>query len=116
MWLLSLFNDSNLICLCSRDSWTGEDVVRQPAQWMQLPIDERILEALDSSGMILSPAVIAMNIEKSRDEVNRRLSILVEHSLVSRVQRGYYEITDLGERYLSGEFNPSDSQHSTDSK
>ena len=107
MRLLKLINDSNLICLSSRDSQIGDGLVRQPAPWMQLPIDERILEALDSSGMILSPAVIAMNIEKSRDEVNRRLSILVEHGFVTRVQRGYYEITERGERYLTGEFEPS---------
>ncbi len=81
--------------------------VRQPASWMQLPIDDRILEALESSGMILSPAVIAINIDKSRDEVNRRLSILVEYGVVTRVKRGYYEITDTGEEYLSGEVDAS---------
>ncbi len=74
---------------------------------MQLPIDERILEALESSGMILSPAVIAINIDKSRDEVNRRLSKLVDHGLVTRVKRGYYEITDTGEAYLAGEIEKS---------
>lgn len=74
---------------------------------MQLPVDERILEALESSGMILSPAVIAINIEKSRSEVNRRLSTLVEYGLVRRVQRGYYEITDDGEQYLAGELDAS---------
>jgi len=74
---------------------------------MQLPIDERILEALDSSGMILSPSVIAINIDKSRDEVNRRLSTLVEYGLVTRVQRGYYEITETGEAYLAGEIEKS---------
>jgi predicted transcriptional regulator len=74
---------------------------------MQLPIDERILEALDSSGLILSPAVIAINIDKSRDEVNRRLSTLVEYGLVTRVKRGYYEITETGEEYLSGDIAKS---------
>jgi DNA-binding IclR family transcriptional regulator len=74
---------------------------------MQLPIDERILEALDTSGMILSPAVIAINIDKSRDEVNRRLSTLTDHGLVTRVERGYYEITDHGKQYLTGEYNPT---------
>jgi len=69
---------------------------------MQLPIDDRILESLDSSDMILSPSVIAININKSRDEVNRRLSILTEYELVTRVQRGYYEITDIGQDYLAG--------------
>ena len=75
---------------------------------MQLPIDERILEALDSSGMILSPAVIAINIDKSRGEVNRRLSTLVEYGLVTRVKRGYYEIAELGEQYLAGEVERSE--------
>nr|WP_277543714.1 winged-helix domain-containing protein [Halomicroarcula sp. FL173] len=79
--------------------------VRNPASWMQLPIDDRILESLQSSGMILSPAVIAKNIDKSREAVNRRLSVLVDHGLVMRVERGYYEITERGGRYLDGEKN-----------
>lgn len=72
---------------------------------MQLPIDDRILESLDSSGMILSPSVIAINIDKSRDEVNRRLSTLVDHGLVTRIQRGYYEITERGQQYLKGDLD-----------
>jgi predicted transcriptional regulator len=55
--------------------------------------------------MILSPSVIAINIDKSRDEVNRRLSTLVDHELVTRVQRGYYEITERGQQYLQGDLN-----------
>jgi predicted transcriptional regulator len=81
--------------------------VRDPAPWMQLPIDDRILEILDSSELILSPAVIALNIEKSRSEVNRRLSILVEYGLLTRVKRGYYEISTTGEAYLNGELDAS---------
>jgi len=69
---------------------------------MQLPIDERILEVLSSSGLVLSPTIIAENIEKSREEVSRRLSTLVENGLCRRVKRGRYEITDEGESYLSG--------------
>jgi DNA-binding IclR family transcriptional regulator len=75
---------------------------------MQMPIDDRILEALATSGLVLSPSVIAFNIDKSRSEVNRRLSVLVEHDLVERVKRGYYEITNLGERYLAGDINLDD--------
>lgn len=74
---------------------------------MQLPIDERILEAL-AYGLVLSPAVIAFNIDKSRSEVNRRLSELVDIGLVRRVKRGYYEITDAGEQYLSGDLDPDE--------
>ncbi|MFC6752012.1 winged helix-turn-helix domain-containing protein [Halorubrum tibetense] len=75
---------------------------------MQMPIDDRILEALATSGLVLSPSVIAFNIDKARSEVNRRLSILVDHGLVERVKRGYYKITDIGEQYLSGEADPND--------
>jgi len=69
---------------------------------MQLPINERIVEALDSSGVILSPAVIAINIDKYRGEVNRRLSILTDHGFVTRVKQGYYEFAEPGEQYLRG--------------
>jgi predicted transcriptional regulator len=73
---------------------------------MQMPIDDRILEALATSGLVLSPSVIAFNIDKSRSEVNRRLSELVDHGFVDRVKRGYYEITETGEQYLAGEIDP----------
>nr|WP_246308321.1 type IV toxin-antitoxin system AbiEi family antitoxin domain-containing protein [Halosimplex rubrum] len=78
---------------------------RTPPGWMQLPIDDRILECLSSSGLILSPSVIAINIDKSRDEVNRRLTTLTDKGYVERVKRGYYRITELGERYLQGDLD-----------
>ncbi|SEK90877.1 helix-turn-helix domain-containing protein [Haloferax larsenii] len=75
---------------------------------MQLPIDDRILEVLSSSGLILSPTIIAENIEKSREEVSRRLSVLTEHGLVEKVRRGRYRIDDLGEGYLTGDLDVSE--------
>ncbi|GAB7019642.1 hypothetical protein JCM18750_25030 [Halostagnicola bangensis] len=68
---------------------------------MQLPTDERILEILES-GLILSPQVVAKNIDKSRVHVNRRLTALVDYGLVVRVERGYYEIAVDGVQYLEG--------------
>ena len=82
--------------------------MRHPGDWMQLPTDERILEALHSSKMILSPSVIGKNIGRSREEVTRRLSVLVDYGLITRVDRGYYKITDLGEQYLEGELDTSE--------
>jgi len=73
-----------------------------------LPIDDRILEALSDSKMILSPAVMAINIDKSRDEVNRRLSALADHGVIDRVKRGYYEINEKGEAYLEGQLQSDD--------
>ncbi|WP_455447926.1 transcriptional regulator [Natrinema thermotolerans] len=81
--------------------------MRQPGEWMQLPTDERILEILDS-GLLLSPQVIAKNIDKSRVHVNRRLSVLVEYGLITRVERGYYEIAVPGVQYLEGELDADD--------
>ncbi|SER21062.1 MULTISPECIES: helix-turn-helix domain-containing protein [Natrinema] len=82
--------------------------MRKPGEWMQLPTDERILEVLHSSGLTLSPAVIGKNIDKSREQVNRRLSVLVDYELVTRVERGYYEIDDLGVAYLEGQLDADD--------
>ncbi|MDS0243817.1 MULTISPECIES: winged-helix domain-containing protein [Haloferax] len=74
---------------------------------MQLPIDERILEVLSSSELVLSPTIIAENIDKSRAEVSRRLGELSDRDFVDRVRRGRYKISDLGNQYLSGEFDAS---------
>jgi len=67
---------------------------------MQLPIDDRILETLSQSGLTLTPAVIAYNIDKSREEVTRRLSVLVDKGFVEREKRGYYSIEPAGREYL----------------
>ncbi|MHB9288158.1 transcriptional regulator [Halobacteriales archaeon Cl-PHB] len=75
---------------------------------MQLPIDDRVLETLERSGLVLTPAVIAYNIDKSREEVTRRLSVLVDTGLVEREKRGYYRITDAGSDYLNGEVGPDE--------
>lgn len=89
-------------------------LMRQSGDWMQLPTDERILEALQSSGMVLSPAVIGKNIDRSREQVTRRLSVLVSYSLVTRVERGYYEVTDQGEAYLEGELDANELEPNSD--
>lgn len=77
---------------------------RKPADWM-VPMDDRILELFHSSDLVLTPAIIAYNIEHSREEVNRRLSTLEENDLIDRVERGKYHITKYGERYLQGQLH-----------
>lgn len=81
--------------------------MRQPADWMQ-PMDERILEALQSCGLVLSPSIIAYNIDKTREAVGRRLSELSDYGLVERVEHGKYRITTKGEQYLVGDLDASD--------
>jgi predicted transcriptional regulator len=70
--------------------------------------DDRILETLADSGLILSPAVIAVNTEYSRNYVNKRMAVLLENGLVDRVKDGYYEITEKGRKYLAGDLDARD--------
>ena len=65
--------------------------------------DDRILSLLEESGLMLSPAVIAANLDYTRGWVSKRLRKLLEAGLVRKSQSSYYEITELGEQYLGGE-------------
>jgi predicted transcriptional regulator len=67
--------------------------------------DDRILLLLEESGLMLSPAVIAANLEYTRGWVSKRLRKLLEAGLVEKSQSSYYEITERGEQYLAGEIN-----------
>lgn len=89
------------------DVWTDvllqePEQVRKPASWM-LPIDDAILSLFRSTDLVLTPSIIAYNIEYSRDEVNRRLVELEKRGFVSKVERGKYRISALGRQYLDGD-------------
>lgn len=55
-------------------------------------MDEEILEIL-STNLILSPSIIAENIDRSREGVSNRLNSLQAGGLVEKVDRGKYKIT-----------------------
>ncbi|SFR97853.1 hypothetical protein SAMN05216559_1927 [Halomicrobium zhouii] len=80
--------------------------IRSPADWMR-PMDDAILELFHSSELVLTPAVVALNIDRSREAVNRRLTALADRDLVERVERGKYRLTPLGEQYLRGRLHVS---------
>lgn len=75
--------------------------IRQQADWM-LPIDDAILALFHSTDLVLTPSIIAYNIDYSREEVNRRLVELEERGLVQKPERGKYRITTLGQQYIEG--------------
>ena len=75
---------------------------RHPAGWM-VPLDDEILTLFHRKDLVLTPAIVAYNLDRSREEVNRRLSELEDCGLVDRVERGKYRITAVGEQYLAGE-------------
>lgn len=94
-----------------RDAWANillqnPQQVRHQENWM-LPIDDRILELFHSNELVLTPAIIAYNIEYSREEVNRRLSKLSSRGLVNKVDHGKYQITALGRQYIEGSVSSS---------
>lgn len=89
-----------------RDAWSeillkDPVQVRQPAEWM-LPIDDAILSLFHGADLVLTPSIIAYNIDYSRDEVNRRLAELERRGLVEKVERGKYRITAFGTQYVEG--------------
>lgn len=58
----------------------------------------RILEAMADAEIVtvLSPSILAYNLDISRVHVSRCLSELVENELVEQVDQGKYQITDAG--------------------
>jgi repressor of nif and glnA expression len=73
--------------------------------------DPAILELLNESGLALPPKAITFNLEyldiasPAKSTTQRRLRILSERGLVEKIdqQAGYYEITQAGRDYLSGD-------------
>ncbi|WP_226004101.1 winged helix-turn-helix domain-containing protein [Natrinema salinisoli] len=70
--------------------------------------DDRILETLADSNLILSPRVLSANIDYSRHYLSTRLGTLRDAGLVDRVDEGLYQITDRGRAYLEGELDTED--------
>lgn len=78
--------------------------MRPRVSWMN-QTDDRILVLLEESGLILSPSVIAVNLDYTRNWVSRRISKLVDAGLIEKVDGSYYEISELGQAYLEGDID-----------
>lgn len=74
---------------------TEPGTVRRPEPWMT-PMDDQILRLFHSTSLVLTPSIIAYNLDHSREGVNRRLSELADAGYVERVERGKYQLTDMG--------------------
>ncbi|MFC7047310.1 MarR family transcriptional regulator [Halobacteriaceae archaeon GCM10025711] len=70
--------------------------------------DDRILETLKDTGLILSPRILSVNTDYSRHYVSERLAELTDAGLIERVDEGLYRITELGEQYLAGELDANE--------
>ena len=69
--------------------------------------DDRILETLDEAGLILSPHVLAVNTDYTRQHITNRLSELLDAGLVEKYDTGLYQITERGQEYLTGKIDPN---------
>jgi len=65
--------------------------------------DDRLLETLEESGLILSPRILSVNTDYSRHYVSERLAKLLDADLVEREGDGLYRITERGREYLAGD-------------
>lgn len=84
----------------------AEDVVRQPADWMQ-PVDDRILEIIREHGN-LTPAAVEKFGGPSSSHASRRCKRLARYGLLYQIVTGLYAITDEGEAYLDEELDASE--------
>ena len=70
--------------------------------------DDRMLETLEETGLVLSPKVLAVNTDYTRHYVSKRLAKLLDAGLVKRVDEGLYQITGRGRAYLAGDLDAED--------
>ena len=82
--------------------------MRRPRVSWMTQTDDRLLETLEDSNLVLSPRVLAFNTDYSRHHVSRRLAELKDANLVERVEEGMYRITDRGRAYLAGELDAAE--------
>jgi len=81
----------------------ADDVVRQPADWMQ-PVDDRILEIFRDHGN-LTPAAVEKFGGPSSSHASRRCKQLSRYGLLDKIVTGLYTLSDKGEAYLDEELD-----------
>jgi len=62
-------------------------------------MDKEILRIL-STNLILTPSIIAENIDRSREGVSNRLNALQAGGLVNKVDRGKYSLSEKGNKAI----------------
>jgi len=87
------------------------DQMRQSAEWMSQPADDRILEVIREEGN-MTPLALSRDGRESRIDIGRkwageRCRELAKHGLLRVVDKGLYAITDEGFAYLDEELNAS---------
>lgn len=86
--------------------------MRQPAEWMRSPADDRILELIQDRGN-MTPRALSREGDISRIDIRRdyagdRCRELAKYGLLKRVDRGLYTVSEQGEAYLAGDLDASE--------
>ncbi|WP_255192418.1 MarR family transcriptional regulator [Natronobeatus ordinarius] len=81
--------------------------------WMA-PVDYEIMLFFDEHPILVSPKVLAVNIEYDRQYVSRRCSALTDAGLLESVDTGLYQLTEKGQTYLEGELDVSELERDED--
>ena len=88
--------------------------MRRPRIGWMTQADDRILEVMEDSGLILTPAVLHENIDYSRNYISDRCRTLNEAGLLAKDGEGLYYITEKGKAYLSGEIDGDELERALD--
>ncbi|PGF17169.1 phage repressor protein [Natrinema sp. CBA1119] len=72
------------------------------------PVDYEIMLFFDVHPILVSPKVLAVNIEYDRQYVSRRCSALSDAGLLESVDTGLYQLTETGDSYLKGDLDVSE--------
>ncbi|RZH67852.1 MarR family transcriptional regulator [Natrinema altunense] len=75
--------------------------------WMA-PVDYEIMLFFDEHAILVSPRVLAANIEYDRQYVSKRCRTLSEAGLLDIVDTGLYQLTETGTAYLEGTLDVSE--------
>ncbi|MBZ6496461.1 MarR family transcriptional regulator [Natrinema longum] len=75
--------------------------------WMA-PVDYEIMLFFEDHPILVSPRVLAANIEYDRQYVSKRCRALADANLLEIIDTGLYQLTDTGKEYLKGELDVSD--------
>jgi Mn-dependent DtxR family transcriptional regulator len=75
--------------------------------WMA-PVDYEIMLFFDEHAILVSPRVLAANIEYDRQYVSKRCRTLSEAGLLEVVDTGLYRLTETGHTYLEGDLDVSE--------
>ena len=78
--------------------------MRKPISWMTRA-DDYILNFMEEHDIILSPVIIAINLDLTRQYVSQRCKKLSRADLIDEVENSKYQLNDRGRVYLDGELS-----------